>query len=217
MNPRIDQIIAPVLVAPHTLLTSEMKEFVADAASGGVWVNRTPRQVIRMGVDGSTPGNIRNAVSVEHSSSPFIIGIVATFPPFGIRVSLQVANKRKSTSPGLGGNTQKLDAVIVGKFPNDLDYASIFVKVIGHKLSGGSRDDLYLRCMMNFASGVVQTKAPHFIYMWIPAINILNESVDIGTPVTIIRRPTDVPHWSMPDHVFGEATAVIMSAAKSYH
>ena len=45
-------------------------------------------------------------------------------------------------SSGLGGNTQNLDAVVDENFPNDLDSASIFSKVIGHKLSNGSSDDL---------------------------------------------------------------------------
>ena len=47
------------------------------------------------------------------------------------------------------GNTQKMYAVVDGNLPDDLDSLSIFSKVIGHKLSDGSRDDLYLRCRMN--------------------------------------------------------------------
>ena len=35
MNTSIYQRIVPIVVAPHTLLTSTMKEVVADAASGG--------------------------------------------------------------------------------------------------------------------------------------------------------------------------------------
>ena len=41
--------------------------------------------------------------------------------------------------PGLGRNTQKLDAVVDGKFPDDLYSASIFSKLIGNKLSDGIR------------------------------------------------------------------------------
>ena len=40
MNPRVDQSIMPILVAPQTLLTPAMKEVVTDLASGGVCVNR---------------------------------------------------------------------------------------------------------------------------------------------------------------------------------
>ena len=49
------------------------------------------------------------------------------------------------------------------------------------------------------------------------AINKLNESVVFGTTTTSIRRPTYGPHWRARDNVFGEATAVRMSAANSDH
>ena len=142
MNPRIDPRIVPIVAVPQTLLMPKKKEFVADAACGNAWVNRNPRQVSRTGVDGSTPCDVLNDVSVEHSTYPFLIGIVATSPPCGLIGSLQVTKKRQSTSPGLGRNTQKLDAVVVGNFPNDLDYASIFSKVIGYKLYDISIRDL---------------------------------------------------------------------------
>ena len=45
MNPRIYQGIASILFLPQTLLTPATNEVVTDAASGGAWVNRTPRQV----------------------------------------------------------------------------------------------------------------------------------------------------------------------------
>ena len=51
MNPEIDQGIAPIILAPQLLLTSETKEIVADAASDGAWVNKTPRQVSKSGVN----------------------------------------------------------------------------------------------------------------------------------------------------------------------
>ena len=51
----------------------------------------------------------------------------------------------------------------------------------------------------------------------LPSINTLNESGFLGTPDTKIRRSMDGSHWTATDHVFGEATAVGMSEAKSYH
>ena len=117
----------------------------------------------------------------------------------------------------MGGNTQELDAVVGGKFPDDLESASIFNKVIGHKLSYGPSDDIYLRCRMNFVGDAVQTYTPQLVYLGLPTINTLNESSVLGNTATRIISPTYVPHWSVPDHVFGEATAVVMSAAKSYH
>ena len=48
------------------------------------------------------------------------------------------------------------------------------------------------------------------------AVDTSDEFVILGTPATRIRSQTDGSHWSAPNHVFGEATAVGMSAASSY-
>ena len=130
---------------------------------GGVWVKRTQRQVIRMGVDRSTLGNVRNAVSVENAPSPFLIGIVATYPPCVLKASLRFANKWKSTFADLVGNTQKLDAIVDRKLLDDMDSASIFSKLIGYKLSNGYRGVIYLSCRMKFMADVVQTQTPQLM------------------------------------------------------
>ena len=70
---------------------------------------------------------------------------------------------------------------------------------------------------MKFASDVVQTQAPKFMDTGIPDINTFNENGVLGTPVTRILRPADGSHWSAPGCVFGDATAVRMSAANSDH
>ena len=64
-------------------------------------------------------------------------------------------------------------------------------------------------------SNSVQTEAPHFVDLGIPAANALDEVNIFGTTTTRIRRPPDGPYWSEPDHVLGEATAVGMSATRS--
>ena len=104
-------------------------------------------------------------------------------------MSQKVENKWQSTSPGLVGQTQKLDSVVDGIFPDDLDYASIFSKVIVHKISDGSSGDLYTICRMNFAADTVQTQTPKFIDMGFLTINELDESSGLSTPATRIRRP----------------------------
>ena len=114
-------------------------------------------QLIRLGVDGITPGNAHNYVSIVGPHSPALIGIVATYPPCGIDASQQVENKQQSTSLILIRQTQKSDAAVNRKMRDDIDYASIFSKVIGRKLSDGSSCDLYMHCSMNFAVGPVQT------------------------------------------------------------
>ena len=158
MNPVIDLEIALVVLVPQTLLTPATKEVVADVVSGGAWKNRTPRQVSRNGVDGSTPGYIRDDVSIIEHTYPFLIEVTGTFPPCGLNMNQQVANKRQSTFPGLVGKTQTLDAIVDRKLPTDLDSASIFSKVIGHKLSHSSRGDLYMLRRMNLAINIVQTE-----------------------------------------------------------
>ena len=70
---------------------------------------------------------------------------------------------------------------------------------------------------MNFATDVVQNQTPQLIDLRFSTINSLNESSGIITPTTRIRRPMDGSHWSAPDHVLGEATAVGISVAKSDH
>ena len=206
MNPRIDQRIAPIALAPQTLLMHTTEEVVMDAASGGAWVNRNLRQVCRMGVDGSTSGNIGHAVSVVEAPSPFLIGIFSTSPPCGLNRIKQVENKRQYNSTDLAENTRKMNAVIDGKLPNDLNSASIFSKVIGHKLSNGSSGDLYLHCRMNFADDPVQNQTPKFMDLGFLTINTFDERGDLSTIATRIQRPTDGSHWSASNHVFGEAT-----------
>ena len=146
-----------------------------------------------------------------------MLEIVSTSPPCGLNVSHQVENKRKSTSAGLVRQNQRLDTVVDIKLTNDLDYASISIKVIGHKLYDSSIGDFYMRCRMNFAVDPVQTHTPQFMDLGFSTINALAESSGPSTPDTRILRPTDVSHWNAQYHVFGESTAVGVSEAKSDH
>ena len=143
--------------------------------------------------------------------------VVGTSPPSGLNGILYISNKRQSTSLALFGDTQKLDAVVDRKLPDDLDSASIFSKVVWHKLSNSSRYELYLRCRMKLAADVVQTQTPQLMDLGLPTIKILDERGVLGTPDTRIWRPTDGSCRSVPNNIFGQATAVEMSAAKSNH
>ena len=49
------------------------------------------------------------------------------------------------------------------------------------------------------------------------AINTFYEISGLSTPTTRIQRPTDGSHWITPDHIFGEATELVMCAVKSDH
>ena len=117
MSPIIDQQISPIVMAPQTILMPATKDVVTDTVSGSAWVNSTLRKVSRTGVDGSTPGNIRNSIRVKHATSPFLIGIVGTSPTYGLSEILQVVNEHNSISPSWAVQTQKLDAFVDVNFP----------------------------------------------------------------------------------------------------
>ena len=135
--------------------------------------------------------------------------------PYTQPVVLVGACRLVSTSPDKIRNAQKLDTIADRKFPNDRDSASVFSKVIGRKLSHGSRNDLYLRCWMNFLSNIFQIEAPQLVHLGLLDVNTLNEFGILGTPATRVRRPIYGSHWSALDHIFGRATVVRMSAARS--
>ena len=163
------------------LLTPATKEIFADTALGGAWTSRNPPLFIRTGVNGITPGDIGNAIGIVEPSSPNFIGIIGTSPSCGINVSQEVGDKRKSTSPSLVRQSQKLDAVVDGNLPDKLDLTSIFSKVIGDKIFESFSRDLYTCCRMNFTADPVQTQTPTFVDLGISTINSLDEGSGIIT------------------------------------
>ena len=68
---------------------------------------------------------------------------------------------------------------------------------------------------MDFMNDAVRTEAPNFVGFGFPIINTSYEFKTFGTPATIIISSMDGPHWSALDHIFGKATAVVMSAIRS--
>ena len=92
---------------------------------------------------------------------------------------------------------------------------SIFSKVIGYKISYGSRRDFYMRCRTNFASDTIQTETPQFVDMVILTIDELDECSGLSNPDTRTRRGADGSHWSAHNHIFGLTTSVGVSEANS--
>ena len=66
-----------------------------------------------------------------------------------------------------------------------------------------------------FTSNAVVTKAPDFRHFGLLAVNASDELRSFSTPATRFGRTTDGLNWSAPGHVFGEATAVLMSRTRS--
>ena len=50
--------------------------------------------------------------------------------------------------------------------------------------------------------------ASKFVDLGISTIDALDKGASLWTPVIIFGSPTDVAHWSAPDHIFGKNTAV---------
>ena len=129
-------------------------------------------------------------------------------------MSLLVFNKLQSTVYDKIWDTQKLDTSVDRKLADNEGSTSIFSKVIGNEMPHSSGGNPYLRCQVHFTSNAVGTKAPQFLDLRLPNVNALDEVNIFGTPTDIIRRLTDVSHSSALDLVFGEATAVGMSATR---
>ena len=79
--------IAVIRLAPQTLLKPVTNEIAAEMALRGTWIQRTPRKLIRTGVNRSTPGDICNAIGIFETSSPDLIGIIGIDPPCGLNHS----------------------------------------------------------------------------------------------------------------------------------
>ena len=92
---------------------------------------------------------------------------------------------------------------------------SIFSKVICDKICDGSIQDIYTRHRINLEAYPIQTQTPQFFDLGLSTINALDEGIGLSTPATKTQRPTYGAHWSMPNHIFGETTAVGVSGEKS--
>ena len=139
----------PVILAAQMLMTLAVKKIFVDATPGNAWTNRTPRKIIRMGVDGTIPGNIGHSCGISETSSPsLILIIVTTAPPCVLNMSPDIDKIRQSATPDFR-KYNKLDTSIDRQFTNNLVAPPIFTEVIGEKLSNSSIQDFYMRCWMN--------------------------------------------------------------------
>ena len=68
---------------------------------------------------------------------------------------------------------------------------------------------------MNFSADTIQTYTAQLMDMGFSAINSLDKGSVISTSAIKIIMPRDGNHWSAPNHMFGETTAVGVSEAKS--
>ena len=135
-----------VVLAPQALNLPVVQEIFADAASNNMGTNRTLRQVIRTGIDGTTP--VPSVISGTSTPSPSGISKTNASPPSGGLWSPRTGNIRKSTSP----NFRKSNAAIDRNFSNDPIAPLVRTKVFGDKLSNSYIRYLYTRCRVKLAT-----------------------------------------------------------------
>ena len=133
----------------------------------------------------------------------------------GTSGSLDVINKQQSTSPSVIRNAQNFDSSVDGNLADDRDSTSLFRKVLDRELPESISAYIYLRFRMDFTSNSIRSEALNFVNLGLPVVNASYEFNTFGTPASRVRRPTYGPHWSAPDHIFEEATAVGMSRTRS--
>ena len=200
---------------PHTLTTPTTKGVITDTECSRAYVLRTPRDVSKTSRDGNTARDGDVVVRSPWDNRPILIGGIVAPPTIRNSGSQDIIKKRQSISPSVGGNSQNFDACVDGNLTDDGDSAAIFSKVLGRELSNRLITYIYSRCRLDFMSNAVVTKAPYFVHMGLLSLNASDVFNAFGTPDTKVRQPTDVSHCSLPDHVFGEVTAVAMSGTRS--
>ena len=90
----------------------------------------------------------------------------------GIMGSQEILNKYGYIGYAEIGVTQNCDASVDGNLTNNRDSAAIFSKVLGRELSDSLSTDIYFLCRVCFTSNSVGTKAPDFVHLGLPAVNI---------------------------------------------
>ena len=95
-----------------------------------------------------------------------------------------------------------------GKLTNNLVAPLIFTDILSEKLSNSSNRGLYVSVGMHLAADPVHSMTPQFVYLRFSTIDVLYKGADLWTPGTRAGRHIYVAHWSVPDHIIGETTAV---------
>ena len=173
--PFMNSRIATLELALQTMLNPLVKEIFVDVALGSVWKNRTPRQIIRTGIDGSIPistqihSGISKIFTITPSDSNGTKSSIrnsgnSTAPPAEDLRSPGIGNKRQLASPNLRVS-DKLDTFIVGKFSNNLVVQPIFAEVYSNKLSNRYNWDLYSHVGMHLVTYPVNPMTPHLVHL----------------------------------------------------
>ena len=79
--------IDAIELAPQTLMTTAAQEISADKASGNMWTNRTPGQIIRTGIDRYIPISTQIHSGISKTSTPYSSNITGTRISIGASVT----------------------------------------------------------------------------------------------------------------------------------
>ena len=71
---------------------------------------------------------------------------------------------------------------------------------------------------MHIAAYPINSVTQQFVELGLSTVDALDKGAGLWNPATRVGRPMDVDHWSVPDHIFGETTAVgdAVSAKSDY-
>ena len=177
-----------------------LKEIVTDAAHSGAHIFRTLREVGRTGRDGSTPQDVKTAVSTVRLTlqSPNFIG---TFDPPNADWEPRYCESKAVYHCEKAGNTEPLDAPI-NQFSAVRGHSMpIFSKVIGPKTVSGESTDVYVRQRMDFASNSVVVESPIFMDLGLSPANTTDKLKSVIGPTARVEALEDSSNWLASRHV----------------
>ena len=160
---------------------------------------RTPRDVSRMGRDGTTPGYGNTSVEAARLTFPVQICHSNTDSPSRTG-NQEIINPRGAVSPQWIRNAEKLKASINGFFAEDRGPTPIFSKVVGWKFTEDSSSDVNSRCGVNFGSDTVFTQNPNFVNFGLASINTTDKLESFSVPTTRVGGPNNSSNWIRNGH-----------------
>ena len=169
-----------------------------------------PRQIIRTGVDGSTPISTQINRRIRETSTPSFSDITGTRITIGVSGTSTdtpagdlwipgIGNKWQSSTPNLR-YSNKLDASIDRKFTNNPVAPPIFTEVFIEKISNSPRQDIYECIWMQLATDTISPVTPQLVDHGFSTVDALHKGTGLWSNANRIRRSTDVAYWSATDH-----------------
>ena len=169
-TPLTNSRIGTIVMVPQMLKSPEVQEIVTDTASNNTGINRTPQQISKTGIGGTTPYHSGisetstpalsdiNGTIIDRNYAP-TCGIIETSgisgtsaaPPSSGLWSPRIVNIRQSTTPNFR-KSNELNADISREFSNDTIVPTVITQVFYDKLSSTPSRDIYTRFRVNLST-----------------------------------------------------------------